>query len=356
MALLALWILLTLAVVQFCSMLETTLFSVRVSTLLVRTAEGSKGAARLLHIKQSRIDDAIGAVLALNTLVTAVGLTLVGARAEALFGESRIGLFSAGMTVLLLVLSEIVPKTLAARYAGELSAFAGYALSYLIPIMSPVLVGTNALVRLLARRPRERLTRRELTMLVGSAQKQGTLSLAESVAIGSLIYSREVTVGDVMTPASAMFELSADQTVEDQLTAPPADAFSRIPVFEARPAHIVGYVSHREVLKAFAKDADRTRSLRSFVRAIPALAPTVQVNKAIGLILQQREAIAIVTGKAGEAIGLVSLEDLFEAILGMEITDEADAIASLRPAVAAARRRRLAKLRRARQGKGEQAD
>jgi CBS domain containing-hemolysin-like protein len=356
MAFLVLWVLLTLIVVHLCSLLETTLFSVRVSTLLARKAGGSAGAARLLQIKQERIDEAIGAVLVLNTLATSLGLTLVGARAATFFAQSSVALLSTGLTVVLLVVSEIIPKTLAARYAGSLSGFVGYAFSFLIPVMSPVLAMTNALIRLLARRPRERLTRREFTMFVGTAHKQGTISLAESMAIGSLIYSREVTVQDVMTPASAIFAMSAEQTVGDLLAAPGADAFSRIPLFEGIREHIIGYVSHREVLKAFAMNGDRTGALRSFLPPIPFLEETVQVGKATGQILRQREAIAIVTGNAANAVGLVTLEDLFEAILGTDITDEAEAIASLRPAVTAARKRRLDRLRRRRQRDGPQSD
>jgi CBS domain containing-hemolysin-like protein len=125
-----------------------------------------------------------------------------------------------------LVASEIVPKTWAARYAGSLSSFAGYTLSHLILLMAPALVVTGALVCLLARRPRERLTRREFVMFVGRAQGEGTISLAESMLIGSVIYSREVALNDVMTPSSEIFMLDVEQTVRDLLGVPGADAFT----------------------------------------------------------------------------------------------------------------------------------
>jgi CBS domain containing-hemolysin-like protein len=205
--------------------------------------------------------------------------------------------------------------------------------------MTPALVLTRLVIRLIARRPPERFTRREFAMLVGRAPSEGAISLAESMFIGSLIYSREVTLKDVMTPSSAIFMMNAEQTVGDLLAAPGADAFSRIPLFQGSRQHVVGYASHREVLKTFALGADRTRKLGAFLRPMPALAQMVVVGKAIEQILQQREAIALVTGKRGDPAGLVTLEDLLEAILGMEIADEADAVASLRPAVVEARRR-----------------
>jgi len=345
MALLTLWVLLALVLSHLCSLLEVTLFSVRISTLQERQAAGSRGAARLLQMKEDRIDDAIGAVLILNTLAITVGATLAGSQAATLFGDAWVGAFSGLLTLLLLVLSEIIPKALAARYAGSLSGPVGHTLFWLVRLLAPALVVTRALIRLIARRPSERLTRREFALLVHSAPQDGAISLAESMLIGSLIYSREVTLREVMTPSAVIFMMATDQTVMDLLAAPGADAFSRIPLFRGQRGHVVGYVSHREVLKAYALDQDPDRPLESFVKPIPRLRETVLVAKAFEHILDQREAITLVTGEGDDLLGLVTLEDLLEAILGMEITDEADAIATLRPAVAQSRKRRAAHLR-----------
>lgn len=346
MGLLLLWMLLAVISVHLCSLLEATLFSVRISALLERKSAGSLGAARLLEIKRNRIDDAIGAVLIPNTLASTLGAALAGAQAAALFGDASVGALSAVLTLLLLVVSEIVPKTLATRYAGRLAGFTGHALFFLIRLTAPALVVTSALIRFLARRPRERLSRHEFTMFVGSAHGEGTISLAESKLIANLIYSRDVTVKDVMTPSAAIFMMDTEDRVADLLSTPEADAFSRILLFRARRDRVVGYIAHRDVLKAFAIGRDGTRKLGTFLRPLPALAETVPVGKAVELILHQHEALALVTGRALAPLGLVTLEDLFEAILGMEITDEADAIAGLRPAVADLRRRRLDRLRR----------
>ncbi|WP_298356548.1 CNNM domain-containing protein [Rhodoblastus sp.] len=354
MTLLLVWTVLAAVSILLCSLLETTLFSVRISTLVDRSSSGSLGAGRLLDIKQSRIDDAIGAILILNTLASTIGLTLAGAQAAKIFGESRVGLFSAALTFVVLIVSEIIPKTMAARYAGSLAGFVGYTLSYLIKIAAPALVIIRSLIRVLARRPRERLTRRELAILVGRAPQEGAISLAESMLIGSLIYSREVTLADVMTPHDMVFMMDAEQTIGDLLASAAADAFSRIPLFSGSRERVVGYVSHREVLKAFALEGDKTRKLASFLRPIPLLPETMLIGGAIEQILQQHEALALVSRKRAGFAGLVTIEDLLEAILGMEITDEAEAVAKLRPAVAESRRRRVARLRRKRTRQGEQ--
>ncbi len=348
MGMLVFWIIMAISLSHFCSLLEVTLFSVRTSALLERQSNGSTGASLLLDIKQNHLEDAISAVLILNTIAITVGATFAGARAATLFGNAGIGVFSAILTVLLLVVSEIIPKTMAARYAGRLSGFVGNVLSHLIAIMVPLLVLTRALNRLLAHRQRERFTRREFQMLVGAAPQEGALSLTEAMLIGSLVYSREVRLQEVMTPHAVIFMLDARQTVADLVAAPGADAFSRIPLCEGNRRHIVGYVLHREVLKAYARDRDGARPLATFRRPLPLFRASEPVAKAFEHILQQRESIALVIDGRGVPIGLVTLEDMLEAILGMEITDEAEAIASQRLAVDKARKRRAEYLRRKR--------
>ncbi len=348
MALLVLWASVAVVFVHICSLLETTLFSVRSSTLIERKAAGNWGAAHLLEIKQNHIEDAIGAVLIVNTVASTLGTTLAGAQATELFGHWQVGLLSAALIVLLLIVSEIIPKTLAARYAGAVSGFAGYGLLTFIWLTRPALVVTRALIHLLARRPQERLSRREFAILVGAAPREGAISLAEASLIGNLIYSRDVTLGDVMTPLSMMFMLDAESTVDQLLAADAADAFSRIPLFHGTARQIVGYISHREVLKAFALEQRRTRKLRSFLHPLIRLPVSLRVGRALEQLLHQHDAIAVVVAAGGIPVGLVTLEDLLEALLGMEITDEAAAVESLRPAVARSRRQRTRELRRRR--------
>jgi CBS domain containing-hemolysin-like protein len=348
MALLLFWCLSAIVLSHFCSLLEVTLLTVRPSALLERQAAGSRGAGLLFEIKQHRIDDAISAVLVLNTLAITVGATLAGAQAARLFGEAGVGLVSAVLTALLLVVSEIVPKTLAARYAGKLSGFTGHGLWHLVRVMAPLLVVTRTVIHLLARQPRERLTRRQFAMLVDTAPEEGAISLAEAALIGSLIYSREVRLKEIMTPWAVVFQMALGQTVADLIAKPGADAFSRIPLFDGDRRQVRGYLSHREVLKAYALDGDRSRPLSAFLRPIPTFAEDETAASAFEGILAHRESVALVTGASGEAVGLVSLEDILEALLGLEITDEPQTVAHLRPAVAQSRRRRNEALRRKR--------
>ena len=124
MLLLLLWTLFTIVLCHICSLLEATLFAVRISTLLERKSAGSRGAGRLLDIKRTRQGDAISAILILNTVAGTVGVTFAGAQASKIFGDVWVGLVSAGLTLLILFLAEIIPKSMAAMYAGALSGLA----------------------------------------------------------------------------------------------------------------------------------------------------------------------------------------------------------------------------------------
>jgi CBS domain containing-hemolysin-like protein len=328
--------------------LETTLFSVRVSALGERKVAGSTGAAKLLDIKRNRIEDAIGAILIVNTVLHALGTVLAGAQAAKLYDSFRPGLVRAGLVICLLIFSEIIPKTLAARSAGAFSSFTGHALWYLIPIMRPFLFVTAQLIRLFARAPKERFPRREFALLVGSAPREGALSLAEASLIGNLIYSREITLKDVMIPLAAAFMLDADGTVGDLLSSPQADAFSRIPLYRVSRERVVGYLSHRDVLKAYAQRPDSTRPLHDFLHPIPQFAGTVQVSRGLEQLLAQRCSIALVSAPASASTGIIAIEDLMEVLLGMEITDEAEPVERMRPMFAESRKNRGEALRRRR--------
>jgi CBS domain containing-hemolysin-like protein len=346
MVVLVFWIAIAIVGTHLCSLLETTLFSARVPALLVQKAAGSRGAVKLLSIKRHRINDAIGAVLILNTVANTLGSSFAGAQTAALFGPSKVIYLSVGLTIALLFLSELIPKTIAVRYPGALSAAAGHSLSLIIPVLRPLLIVTNAIVYAIARRPGERVTRRELDQVIRTAGSEGALTTAESQLIGSVMKSSGLLVADVMTPIEAVFSMNADQTLESLLRSRAADAFSRIPLYQNQPDNIQGYLPHRDALKASAQGADTKSKLSLFMQPIPRVTAEESVENVLKFVLGEHEAIAIVYSRQGAAVGLVTLEDLFEAILGVEITDEAETIVRLRPAVSAHRKSRLAKLRK----------
>jgi len=345
LVLLFLYVGFALGVSFLCSLLEAALLSSRIAVLVEQRDAGNRGAARLLELKRTRVDDAISAILILNTISNTLGATLAGAQAAHLWGNAWIGVFSGVMTLLILVLSEIIPKTLGAAYWRSLSGTVGTVLHLLVRLMQPALVLSGALTGLLTRGKRTRYSRGELTAVIETAVRDGALTQDEWTLLSNLLRTKEVQVDDVMTPRTVMFVMPADATIADLLAEPEAEAFSRIPLYREDPENVVGYVLQRDVMKAAATGADKNRRLESFLREIWFIPELIGVGQALKQFLERREPIAMVTDEHGGVAGLVSLEDLTETLLGTEIVDESDRIVDLRQKALELRDRRLERLR-----------
>jgi CBS domain containing-hemolysin-like protein len=337
-----------LGVSFLCSLLEAAFLSVQTATLTEQRDAGRRGAGRLLVLKQRRVDEAISAILILNTVANTLGATMAGAQAARVFGSAWVGAFSGVLTLLILVVSEIIPKTLGALYAARLASFVGHTLHLLTRLLGPALALSRLLTRLMARRKRPGMSRGELGALIATASQEGAISGHESALLSNLLDFHKVRVEDVMTPRIVVLSLATTTTVEKLLATPGADAFSRIPVYRDEPDNVVGYVLQRDVLAQAAQGGDVTRTLEDYVRPIRFVPETVSVGTALRQFLQRREALGMVADEHGNVAGLVSLEDLTETVLGAEIVDESDRVVDLRKAAIEARERRLERLRKRR--------
>jgi CBS domain containing-hemolysin-like protein len=331
-----------------CSLLEAALLSARSASLTQKCDLGSRGACLLLEIKQTRIEDAISAILTVNTVANTLGATLAGAQAARIFGDPWVGLFSGVLTFLILVVSEIIPKTLGAVYAERLSGFVGWSLHLLTRAMAPVLFLARAITRLLTRKKLPVISRGELAAVIATATRDGAISDEESRIFANLLRFNDVRVQDVMTPRTVTVMLSADESIAEMLADAEADVFSRIPLFREQRDNVVGYVLQRDVLKAVARDCDRSQQLSVFMRPITFIPEMATVGAALRRILERREPIAMVTDEHGGIEGLVTLEDLTETVLGVEIVDESDRIVDLRQAALRLRDERLERMRQKR--------
>lgn len=348
LALLFAFVAFALGVSFTCSLLEAAFLSVRAATLSEQRAAGRQGSGLLLTLKQQRVDDAISAILIINTVANTLGATLAGAQAARVFGSSWVGLFSGILTLLILVISEIIPKTLGALYAPRIANMVGYALHFLTRALSPALAMSRLLTRLLAREQPSSMSRGELSALIATASREGAISGDESTLLSNLLSFDKLRVEDVMTPRIVMLSLPARSSVRELLATRGADAFSRIPVYRDSPDDVVGYVLQRDVLAEAARGGDIDRPLEGFLRPIRFVPETVSVGVALRQFLQRHESLAMVADEHGTLAGLVSLEDLTESVLGAEIVDESDRVVDLRKAAIEARERRLDRLRRRR--------
>jgi len=331
-----------------CSIMEAVLLSIRMATLVELRDGGSRGAALLLDLKQHKLDDAISAILTLNTIAHTIGAALAGAQAAKIFGDAWVGAFSAALTLLILVVTEIIPKTVGAVYARQLSGLMGYINHYLALAMTPLLFLTRSITKLIARDRTVVITAGELSAMVSMAADQGALSEEQSALLNNLLREDALNIADVMTPRAVLVMMPAKMTLDAFMKREEIGAFSRIPVFGETYDEVQGYVLAREVFAFLAAGGDRGRILEQFKRPICVLPKTYSVGDALRAMTAKREHLAIVLDEYGGVSGLVTLEDLFETLLGVEIVDESDRVTDLRKVAMNIRDQRLARLEKKR--------
>ncbi|MCH9648473.1 MAG: CNNM domain-containing protein [Deltaproteobacteria bacterium] len=329
----------------FCSLLEATLFSVRLSRLLQQEAAGVRGASRLLEIKQHRVDDAITSILILNTFSNTLGASLAGAQAQRVFQETGVAVFSGILVLLILVGSEVIPKTLGAVYADKLSSFVGKALHFLTRAMAPFLVIFRALTRLLVRGDSAATSRSDVAAVVDLAAQAGALSGDESILFSHMLGATTIRVEDVMTPRTVSAMMPADATLSELLANHEAQAFSRIPLYRENRDDVIGYLRQQDLLSLLLQNRDLDQSLSDFLRPIDVIPETATAASALRRFQGRREHIAVVSDEHGGIAGLVTLEDITETLLGIEIIDESDRHVDLRHLATRLRDERLARLK-----------
>lgn len=339
MSLLVAYVVVALGTSFLCSILEAVLLATRDSDLAART---DRGAALLYALKRERIDDAISAILTLNTIAHTIGAAMAGAQAVVVFGEAWVGAFSAVLTLLILVLTEIIPKTLGAVHAPRLVGFVGRTLQVLVVVLTPALVLTRLLTRLLVRRRREvPVSGREVLALAAVAAQQGTVQKDLTRALANLMRVDEVRVYDVMTPRTVAWMLPADATIAELLADPQHRVFSRLPLYGASPDEVEGYLVVREVLSDAARARARDTPLSSYRRTVHFVPEIIGVGTLLHRMIEWREHIAIAVDEFGGVSGVVTMEDAIETLLGKEILDELDRVEDMRRVASEMRERRM---------------
>jgi CBS domain containing-hemolysin-like protein len=343
--LLALYVGTALTVSFVCSILEATILSIRVTELEERREAGSKAAGRLLLLKQNRLDDAISAILILNTVAHTIGAALAGAQAAVVFGSAWVGVFSGILTLLVLLFTEIIPKTIGTAYASRLVPVVAAMLRVLTTVLAPLLILTRIVTRLIAPLRREPISRGELAALVSMATREGALETQQSRVFENVLELDSIEVEDVMTPRTVIVMLAENAVLGDLIDHAETSAVSRIPLFAGNRDQVTGYVLQREALLEAARGMPRETPLAKFRRDVHFLPETAPLSVALRHFLAAHEHLAMAVDEFGGVSGVVTLEDLLETILGVEIIDESDRVADLRHLAAELRDRRLARHR-----------
>jgi CBS domain containing-hemolysin-like protein len=321
--LLTLYIALAIGVSFICSILEAVLLSLTPAYVAVyRQAHPRRG--RTLAELHGNIERPLAAILSLNTVSHTVGAAGAGAEAARIFGSAAIGVFSALLTLAILLFSEIIPKTLGAVYWRNLTPVAVVVLPVLVRLLLPLVWLSGWITTILQSRDAPRTSRAEIAAMAEIGAADGAIEGRESALMKHLLRFREVELQDVMTPLSVVGSLDQNWHIDEQLAA--SLPFSRIPIYTGVPERITGYVMRDDLLE----NTGRERCVGDIARGILRFDATVALPEALDTFIAQREKIAAITGEGDTMVGIATLEDVLETLIGMDIVDEGDLVADMR--------------------------
>ncbi len=328
MALLFVYLFIALFVSFICSITEAVLLSSSQSFLIVKKDMGKAWAGHFLSFKRN-IDKPLSAILSLNTVAHTVGAAGVGAQAVKVFGEASFGIVSAILTLLILVMTEIIPKTIGASYWRQLAGVSAYIIRGMIIIAYPLVVISAVLSKLLLKSGvRHKGSREEVSALAGMGLDEGIFHEKEYKIIQNLVRLRDVRVSDIMTPRVVLTIADETMLLKDFLRDAKYLRFSRIPVYTEQPENISGYVIRQEVFEKLADDQFHLK-LSDLKREIIIVPSTQVLFNVWELLLAKREHIALAVDEYGGTDGIVTMEDIVETLLGLEIIDEKDTIVDM---------------------------
>lgn len=317
-----------LALSFLCSVLEAVLLSTPVSFISMKESQGVKSASLLMKYK-TNIDRPVAAILSLNTVAHTIGAAGVGSESVKVFGEAYFGIISAILTLLILVISEIIPKTIGASYWRELAMPSAKIIRILIFITYPLVWLSELLTRCFAPKIQPlTVSREEVVAMVDVGEEEGVFEADESNIIRSFLKLEKVKAQQIMTPYVVVASISAAATMQEFHDNREFSNFSRIPVYNDRKEYIVGYVLRAAVLEKLC--AGRNMDIISeIIRPILFFTENDSVSDIWKLMLEKKEHISVITDEYGCMRGIVTMEDVIETMLGVEIVDECDSAADL---------------------------
>lgn len=328
MELIIIYVLVTVVVSAMCSVLESALLSTPLSFITTLESKNHPKAKRLRLYKDD-IDHPISAILTLNTIANTVGAALVGAQATQVFGNAYVGIASAIFTLLILIFSEIIPKTIGANYWRNIIIPASSVIRALIFITYPLVLLLEWITGLFTsdNRPAA-VSREEVSAIVTAGAEEGVLEKKENKMIQHLLKLDEITAEEIMTPSVVVDLVNEKMTVREFYKKEEYSKHSRIPVYTDTDDYVSGYVLRQAVLERLAEDKFNT-TLAELARPILTFDEETPVSKIWESLLEKKEQISAILDEYGGFRGLVTMEDVIETMLGFEIVDERDSVVDM---------------------------
>lgn len=325
MAALLIFLFAALAVSALCSILESTLLSTPLSFISMREEEGYKPAFKFKEFKQES-SRPIAAILSLNTIANTIGAAGVGRQATLLFGSEWFGLVSAITTILILIFSEIIPKTIGTNKWKHLMGFTTACLSILVVLMYPFVIVVEWFTKLLTKGNDEAaVSREEVSAMANVAEDENVLDEDENTIIQNIIRMDDIPIRKVMTPRVVCAIAPESMDVKTFYRTKEFKHYSRIPVYEKSDEYITGYILRSDALQLLADDQfDRT--LASIKRDIELYNESTPLGEIWDSMLHKSEQISCIIDEYGAFQGIITLEDIIETLLDSEIVDENDMV------------------------------
>lgn len=322
------YLFLALFVSFLCSIMEAVLLSTPQSFLIVKFQNGNLWAKTFIDLKNN-VDKPLSAILSLNTVAHTIGAAGVGAQAVKLFGEASFGIVSAILTILILVITEIIPKTIGARYWRNLSRITSVIIKGMIIITYPLVVISAVITKLISKNRQEQTTsREEIAALASIGTDEGVFTEKEHKIIQNLLRLKNVSVTEIMTPRVVVAVASEKLLLEEFLKNKDYLKFSRIPVYSENDENITGYVIRQTVFEKLAEDRYEL-TLKDIKRDIVIVPNSIMLFTLWEKLLEKKEHIALIVDEYGGLDGIATMEDIIETLLGLEIIDEKDTITDM---------------------------
>lgn len=309
-----------------CSMLEASLLSITPSFVAAKVNE-NKSYGRTLKRFKEEIDLPLAAILTLNTFAHTIGAAGVGAQAQRIWGEEYLSITSAVLTLLILILSEIIPKTLGASFWKRLAPFTARALIILIySPLYPFIILSKFITKILNKKKGSAvLSRAEFQAMAEIGVQEGIFKKEESQILMNLMKFNNIVVKSIMTPRTVVVSSPEDESVGEFMESHEKVRVSRIPIYRENIDNITGYVLKDDLMQHMIEQKDDLL-LRSLARNIMVVNEKMPIIRLFYKLIQEKEHIAMVVGEYGEMSGIVTMEDVIETLLGAEIMDELDNI------------------------------
>ncbi len=322
MTLLILYVTIALLFSFLCSIAEAVILSVTQAHISLLQQNGQHTGELLAELK-SEISKPLAAILTLNTIAHTVGAVGAGAQATRVFGNEWIGLFSALLTLAILVVSEIIPKTLGAVYWRGLAGITAHTLKWMVKLLYPFVMFSEWLTSGIKGHDPQGFSRDEFAAMAELGEQEGQLEQRESLILKNMFLLRETHVTDAMTPRIVVFSLPEDLTVGEYYEQHFDSSFSRIPVYKDDKEHLTGFVLKDDLMLAHARN-NKDKALSNYRRELPALLVNTLLSDAFEQVLGQRAHIMVIIDELDKLQGIITMEDIFETLLGLEIVDESD--------------------------------